>query len=100
MTRAQKFRNGSRDPDYTHIRVIIRLILHMVNSYTKFEVSSFSCCIDILGGVKVYSWSHGHNRALCRDHFVMERLGLIILNLCTKFEFSAKSVVLLTWMLK
>jgi len=41
-----KCRNYSRDPDHAHLLdchwVITRLILHMANPYTKFEVSSIS----------------------------------------------------------
>jgi len=52
---AQKCRNRSRDSDQAHLGtglVIRRLILHAVNSCTEFEVSSFSRCRDISGGVK------------------------------------------------
>jgi len=45
----------SRDSDHAHLGtgpVIRRLILYVVNSCTEFEVSSFSRCRDISGGVK------------------------------------------------
>ena len=47
----------SHDPDHAHFPwgqlVIRRLILHVVNSCTKFEVSSCSRCRDIVKGVQI-----------------------------------------------
>jgi len=47
-----KCRNGSHDPDHAHLgnSYWLILILHIVNSYRKFEVSSFCHSRDFGGG--------------------------------------------------
>jgi len=60
----------------------------MANQCTKFEVSISLCRFrDILGGLKIkkgqVSWS-----CPLQGQFVIRRLGLPMINLCTKFEVS------------
>ena len=58
------------------------------NSYTKFEVSSFSSSIDILGGIKFQSALRNPDHAHFRDDLSLAAAAveLAIVNLCTKFE--------------
>jgi len=46
-----------KDCDDTHLS-IQKLILHMANQCTKWEVSSLSRSRDILGGLKIFNGSH------------------------------------------
>ena len=50
-----KCRNGSHDPDHAHLgnSYWLILILHIVNSYRKFELSSFCHSRDFGGGSKI-----------------------------------------------
>ena len=66
-------KNKSCDSDHVHLGdsyklVIAVLILHMVNSYTLFEVSS--CSTDISGGVILKNVSCDPDHAHFRDDFV------------------------------
>jgi len=80
----------SHDHDHAHLRdylSIQRLMLHMANQCTKFEVSSLSCPLDILGDEKFkmdhMMWPHSF-----QGQFVICRLGLVMINQHTKCEVS------------
>jgi len=49
---------------------MLMLKYHMPNQFIKFEVSSFSCSGDILGGSKKLNGSHNYNYAPFGDDFL------------------------------
>jgi len=67
--------------------VITRLILHVVNSCAKFEVSCCCRCRDISGGVKFYNVTWPWPRPF-QGWLVISRLGLATINIQIKFEVS------------
>ena len=60
----------------------------MADPCTKFEVSSVSRCGDFTWGVKFYKWSPDPEHAPLRGDFFIGRVGLAMVNQCTKFEVS------------
>jgi len=95
MTGAPKLGNESRDPDHAYLedsyQLVTMLILHTVNSYTKFEVSSFSRSRDISG-----MQTHVRHMTLITPIsgiFIIGRLELHTVNMCTKFEIAILSAI-------
>jgi len=67
----------SRDHDDANLRdnlSIRRLILHMANQCTKFEVSSLSRSRDILGGLKIYNESRDVTTPLSGQFVIIDLL--------------------------
>jgi len=60
----------------------------MADPCTTFEVSSVSHCGDFTWGVKFYKWSPDFEHAPFRGDIFIGRVGLVMVNQCTKFEVS------------
>jgi len=63
----------------------------MADQCTKFEVSNVSRCGDILQGAKFYNGHLTLTSPLSENVFFIGRLGLAMIDLCTKFKVSACS---------
>jgi len=76
-----------RDRDHAHLRDYLsthRLILHMANHCTKFEVSSLCRSRDIFGGLKITNESRDVTMHL--SWTVIRRLRLAVIKPQTKSE--------------
>jgi len=62
----------------------------MADQSTKFEVSSIGRCGYIAWGVKFYKESPDPYHAPFREDFFIGKVGLAIVNQCTKFEVSSR----------
>ena len=60
----------------------------MADPCTKFEVSSVSRCRDFTWGVKFYKWSPDPEHTPFGGDFFIGRVGIAMINQCTKFEVS------------
>ena len=60
----------------------------MADPCTKFEVSSVSRCGEITWDIKFQNWSADSDHAPFREDFSICRMGLAMVNQCTKFEVS------------
>ena len=91
MTRAPKFRNGSRGANHAcaiegPLITTRQRILHKANSCTKLEAFSFSRFRAISGGVKNSKMGHVTLTTLLLGMIFIGKLVLAIVNLYTKFE--------------
>ena len=63
----------------------------MADPCTKFEVSSLTVAEILHGvGVKFYKWSPDSEHAPFRGDFFIGRVGLAMVNQCTKFDLSMR----------